>query len=187
METAPRPERIGPLLAAAAFVAAALIVFGMTGLPLRAAESAATEPNRVVAAEQRSPRVKCNGSDEQIIQPIEALYQAVNAKNIDRYAAQWSDDAVYVDSATHKTRPIAERIANRRGEFALWESVSLTMDRVMVIERWEDRALVKVTYSMSVKPFGKPPFGQNSVNEYYDTVCARDARWLIERNVDEIP
>lgn len=178
---------LGRLAAAAALVAATLIAFCVAAPPLRGAESAATAPNRAAAAERQSPFVKCNGSDEQIVRPIKALYQAVNEKNIDLYAAQWSDDAVYVDPATHKIRPIAERIANRRGQFALWESVSLAMDRVMVIERWEDRALVKVTYSMSVKPFGNLPFGQSSVNEYYDTVCARDGRWLIERNVDEIP
>jgi hypothetical protein len=140
----------------------------------------------LAAAQQNtSPSAKCNVSDEWIIRPVKLLYQSVNAKDIDLYAAQWSDDAVYVDAATGKTRPKAEKIATRRGQFASWQSVSLTMDHVMVIERSGERALVKVTYSMTVKPVGKAASSQNSVNEYYDTVCASDGHGLIQRNVDE--
>jgi class 3 adenylate cyclase len=186
-----RRKRIGLLLvalvASVTIAVAALIASHMTALSPRGAETAQTVPDRVavIAQQNVSPAIKCGGSDEQIIRPLKLLYQAVNARNIDLYAAQWSDDAVYVDAATGKTRPKAEKIANRRSQFASWESVSLTMDRVMVIEHSEEHALVKVIYSMTVKPVGKVAFNQTAITEYYDTICGSDGRWVIKRNVDE--
>lgn len=170
-ETMPaRSKRFGLLLgavAAAVTVAAAALI--LLHLPPRGAGITDTDPNRVAAAQQNaSPSIKCSNSDEQIVRPLKLLYQAVNTKNIDFYAAQWSNDAVYVDAATGKTRPKAEKIASRQGRFASWESVSLTMERVMVI----DHALVKLTYSMIVKPVGKAAF-------------RHEGRWVIQRNVDE--
>lgn len=177
---------LGALAIVAIVAAVALIALHVIATPPRAAAKAEREPDSGAAAQQStSPSAKCNASDEQIIQPVKLLYHAVNAKDIDLYAAQWSDDAVYVDAATGKTRPKAEKIANRRGQFDSWQSVNLTMDHVMVIERSGEHALVKVTYSMTIKPVGKAAFSQNSVNEYYDTVCVGDGRWLIQRNVDE--
>ena len=177
---------LGPLAAGVIVAVVALIALHLIAMPRLSAAKVETEAGSPGAAQQNAPLpAKCNISDEWIIQPVKLLYQSINAKDIDLYAAQWSDDAVYVDAATGKTRPKAEKIASRRGQFASWQSVSLTMDHVMVIERSGDHALVKVTYSMNVRPVGKAASSQNSVNEYYDTVCASGGRWLIQRNVDE--
>jgi uncharacterized caspase-like protein len=40
----------------------------------------------------------CGGNaNEQVIRPVVALYRAVNDRNIDAYAAQWTDDATFRD------------------------------------------------------------------------------------------
>jgi len=128
---------------------------------------------------------KCGTSDEQIMRPVKLLYQAVNTKNIDLYAAQWAEGGRYTDVAKGITRSKAEKIEERRARFAAWEMVSLVMDRSTITERGVDRATVDVIYSMSIKTYGRPAgLGQTGVSEQYNLVCF-DGRWLIQTNVDE--
>jgi hypothetical protein len=142
--------------------------------------------NRVAALTPSTPsRATCGGTDEQIMQPVKLLYQAVNTKNLNLYAAQWSDDGRYVDVTTGVTHTKAEKIAERRTRFAAWETVSLTMDRGAVTQRAADRATIEIIYSMIVKSYGHPAHRQTGVSERYDVVCGGDGRWLIQANIDE--
>ena len=142
--------------------------------------------NRVAAVAPPPPaRTGCGTADDQIMQPVKLLYQAVNTKNLDLYAAQWSDDARYVDVSTGATHTKAEKIEERRKRFAAWEAVVLTMERAAVPQRSADRATVEITYSMTVKSYGRPPHSQTGVSERYDLVCGSGGRWLIQANIDE--
>jgi uncharacterized caspase-like protein len=131
---------------------------------------------------------RCGGnSDEAVLAPIKALYEAINGKNIELYAEQWSADSVFRDVYTGAVHSKPERIADRRRRFASWEQVRLTMDSARIVEKGELRAEVEVTYSMMFKLYGQAPRHQNSVAERYTVACyPRAGRWLIRDNVDEI-
>jgi hypothetical protein len=142
--------------------------------------------NRVAAlTPPLDSRAACGTSDEQIMQPVEQLYRAVDTKNIELYAAQWSDDGHYVDLRTGVTQTKAEKIEERRNRFTQWESVNLAMDRSMVVQRTAEHATIEVTYSMTIKPYGRPPLKQTGVSERYELVCGSGGRWLIGANLDE--
>ncbi|HEX3863825.1 MAG TPA: toll/interleukin-1 receptor domain-containing protein [Stellaceae bacterium] len=130
--------------------------------------------------------LRCGGNaDERVIQPVKLLYQAINTRNIDLYAAQWSGDGVYRDLSTGTVRTKADKIAERRARFTTWEQVRLTMDSAAVIERNADNATIRIVYSMLVKSYGRSPIIQNNVSEDYVVTCAEDGRWLIQQNIDE--
>jgi hypothetical protein len=147
--------------------------------------------NRLPGQPPVAPRLtpappRCGGnSDEQVIEPVRLLYQAVNSKNIDLYAAQWSDDAMYRDVSTGTVRTKADKIAERRARFAAWEQVRLTMNSAAVTERAIDNATITVIYSMTVKNYGRPPFSQTNVGENYIVICGHEGRWLIRHNIDD--
>lgn len=131
------------------------------------------------------PPPRCGGnSDERLLQPVRLLYQAVNNKDIVLYAAQWSEDGVYRDLSSGVVRSKADKVAERRAKFAQWEQVRLTMEHAVVSKRASDSASIEVTYSMTVKSYGRQPFGQRNVREDYVVACGRDGEWLIEQNID---
>ena len=134
---------------------------------------------------RRPPTRIATARTSRFTQPIKRLYQAVNAKNLELYAAQWSNDARYVDATTGVTHTKAEKIEERRASFAAWELVSLIIDRAAVVDRGPNHATVKILYSMTVKPYGRPSRSQTGVAEQYDLVCDGDRRWLIQANIDE--
>jgi hypothetical protein len=152
--------------------------------------------NRVAALkapERASPPVPapaakpCGGNaNEQVIRPVVALYRAVNDRNIDTYAAQWTDDATFRDMRAGTIRSKAEKVAERRGKFAAWEAVNLRMDKIQVTSRSDTSADITVVYSMSIKLPGQSPRGENGVTEQYDVVCGPAGDWLIRNNTDEI-
>ena len=122
----------------------------------------------------------------QVIRPVVALYRAVNDRNIDAYAAQWTDEAVYRDMRAGTVRSKAEKVAERRGKFAAWEAVNLRMDRIQVTSRSDTSADITVIYSMSIKLPGQSPRGENGVTEQYNVICGPAGDWLIRNNTDEI-
>jgi uncharacterized caspase-like protein/ketosteroid isomerase-like protein len=134
-----------------------------------------------------APVKPCGGNaNEQLTRPVIALYRAVNDRDIDTYAAQWTDDATFRDMRTGMVRTKAEKISERRGKFAAWEAVNLKMDKMQVMSRSDTRAEITVVYSMSIKFPGQPPRGENNVTEQYTVVCGPAGDWLIRSNVDEI-
>ncbi|MBV9553724.1 MAG: toll/interleukin-1 receptor domain-containing protein [Alphaproteobacteria bacterium] len=144
-----------------------------------------TAPQPAAIAPPPPVSAKCGLSDEQIMQPVKALYQAVNTKNLDLYAAQWAEGGRYVDVARGIQHTKDEKIAERRSRFAAWEAVSLTMDNFVVADRSPGHATVDIVYSITVKNYGRPPGrGQTGVSEQYQLVCSA-GRWLIEANIDE--
>jgi hypothetical protein len=151
------------------------------------AERARLQSAHVTAAlAGRQAPPKCGGNaDEQVIRPVQLLYQAVNSKNIELYAAQWSDDAMYRDVSNGTVRTKADKIAERRAKFAAWEQVKLTMESAAVADRAVDNATIDVVYSMTVKSRGRPAFSQTHVAEKYIVICGREGRWLIRHNVDD--
>jgi hypothetical protein len=151
---------------------------------IAALPSVPASPSVVPAAAPPPPR--CGGNaDEQVIEPVRGLYEAVNTKNIELYAAQWSDDAMYRDVSNGTVRTKADKIAERRAKFAAWEQVSLRMHSAVVSDRAVDNATINVVYSMTVKPYGKAPISQTNVAEKYIVVCGGEGRWLIRHNVDD--
>ena len=129
---------------------------------------------------------KCNAeSDEQVTRPVRLLYQAVNAKSIQLYADQWSEDGIYRSLSHGTVRNKADKVENRRRAFASWEKVNLSMDRIAVVERAADHAIILVTYSMTVKTYGYPPSSEKGVAGRYKVVCGSEGRWLIRENDDE--
>jgi uncharacterized caspase-like protein len=129
----------------------------------------------------------CGGNaNEQVIRPVVALYRAVNDRNIDAYAAQWTDDATYRDMRAGTVRSKAEKVAERRGKFAAWEAVNLRTDKIQVTSRGDTSADITVVYSMSIKLPGQAPRGESGVTEQYNVVCGPAGDWLIRNNTDEI-
>jgi hypothetical protein len=146
----------------------------------------AAPPETITGALPQPASGKCGGSsDEQLIRPIRQVYEAVNTKNIDLYAAQWSDDAIYRSISTGTVRTKLEKVSDRRSTFASWEQVNLLMDKITVAQRAPDRATINVTYSMMIKFYGRPARTQTGVGESYVVICGREGRWLIRENVDQ--
>jgi uncharacterized caspase-like protein/ketosteroid isomerase-like protein len=134
-----------------------------------------------------APAKPCGGNaDEQVTRPIITLYQAINSRNIDAYAAQWTDDATFRDMHAGTVRTKAEKVEERRGKFATWEAVNLKMDKLQVLSRSDTSAEIAVVYSMSIKFPGQPPHSENGVIEKYAVVCGPAGGWLIRENIDEI-
>jgi hypothetical protein len=143
------------------------------------------EPKAVVAAATPPSPAHCGGNaDARVLQPIAQLYQAINTKDIDLYAAQWADKGVYRDLSNGTVRSRTDKVAERRAKFAQWEEVRLTMNNAAVTRRDADTATIEVFYSMMVKIYGRPPIAQSNVREDYVVACGPDGRWLIEQNID---
>jgi hypothetical protein len=139
----------------------------------------------VVAATTPPPPAHCGGNaDARVLQPIAQLYQAINTKDIDLYAAQWADNGLYRDLSNGTVRSRTDKVAERRAKFAQWEEVRLTMNNAAVTRRDADTATIEVLYSMMVKIYGRPPIAQSNVREDYVVACGPDGRWLIEQNID---
>ena len=60
-------------------------------------KSVPAEPNSATPEAQPTGVIPCGGnSNEQVIQPVINLYDAIRRKDIDRYAGQWGEGGIYV-------------------------------------------------------------------------------------------
>jgi hypothetical protein len=143
-------------------------------------QNAKSESN--AAASPAPASAHCGGnSDEQILRRIKLVYEEVRTKNIDLFAAQSSDDAVF--RAKGAVRYKTEEVENWRKSFASWEKVDVSMEKARVVEREPDRATIDVAYSIQVKYRGHPMQPPTRGTERYDVVCDRDGRWLVRENI----
>jgi hypothetical protein len=147
-------------------------------------QNAKAEPKNPAASPPAS--APCSGnSDEQILHPIRLTYEAIRTKNIDLFAAQASEDAVYRRKLTGAVRGKAEEIKSWRETFATWQTVELSIEEPRVVERTADRAVVEVAYAIQVRNRGVPTPPPSRGNERYDVLCDSNGRWLVRQNVYE--
>lgn len=134
-----------------------------------------------------TPAVACGGnSDEQVTRPIFALYDAINQKDINLYAAQWADDGVYMRADTGTRISRQQKISNRRADFARWQSATITRERVSILEKTPTTASVNLVYGLAIGlPDGRV-VQDTHVVERYEVRCTANGKWLIERNVDYV-
>jgi hypothetical protein len=139
-------------------------------------------PERVVKTTPLSP---CGGnSDERVSAPILALYDSIRGKDIEKYQAQWTENATYVRDDTGAVKSRQQKISDRRAEFTRWQSVTITMEQIVTTERSTTTASVGVVYTMRVVLANGHVAQDTHVLERYDVRCGSSGNWLIERNVD---
>jgi hypothetical protein len=134
---------------------------------------------------QKSDRC-ANASAEDVVGPIRLVYQAINSRNLDLYAAQWDDTATSHDVFVNETHTKAEKVDNKRKQFNLWETVDLRMQTISLLNHSGNTATAQVTYSMTFKYAGQAPRSRSDIIEKYDLVCDASGTWLIKYNLDEI-
>ena len=134
-----------------------------------------------------TPAVACGGnSDEQVTRPIFALYDAINRKDINLYAAQWADDGVYMRADTGTMISRQQKISNRRADFARWQSATITREKVSILEKTSTMASINLVYSLAVGLSDGRVVKDSHVAERYEVRCNTNGKWLIERNVDYV-
>jgi hypothetical protein len=127
-----------------------------------------------------------NSSNEDVLRPIKLVYQAINSRNLDLYAAQWDDDATSHDVFVNETHTKAEKVDSKRKQFDLWDTVNLTMQQITLLNHGERTAGVEVSYSMTFKFKGQAPRSRSGIIERYDLICNDAGTWVIKHNEDEI-
>jgi hypothetical protein len=139
-------------------------------------------PEREVKA---APIPPCGGnSDEKVSAPIVALYESIRGKDIEKYQAQWAENATYVRDDTGAVKSRQQKVSDRRAEFTRWESASITMEEITTVERSTTTASLGVVYTMRVVLANGHVVQDTHVLERYDVRCRPSGKWLIERNVD---
>ena len=140
------------------------------------------------APETRQPRVDlCSkASEDAILAPVRDLFTAMEALDLERYAAQWADDGVYVDRRTGRTRDKAAVVAEKRGGFARWTGVTVKLNGPRIVSRAERTAVLDDRYELYLVGRGRllPP---ERGHEAYTVRCDAEGRWLIVRNDDYLP
>jgi hypothetical protein len=132
----------------------------------------------------------CTGnSDEQVMQPVLSLYDAIRHKDINRYADQWSADGVYVRADKGTVRNLEAKLEERRSAFKRWKNVYLNASEISVYDKQILSASVRVRYLMVIENLNGSVSNDAEVLETYDVACtpATDrGRWLITKNVDYV-
>ena len=141
--------------------------------------------------EPRSTAVTpCAGnSDEQVMQPVLNLYDAIRHKDIDRYADQWSAGGVYVRADKGTVRNLEQKLEERRSSFKRWKSVYLNANEMSLSNKEILSATIRVRYLMVIETSNGSISNDAEVLETYDVACTPPTdrgRWLITRNVDYV-
>jgi hypothetical protein len=133
----------------------------------------------------------CGGNaDDQVFRPIMQLYRAVNQRDIDVYAAQWADNATYIDlspnTAPSTVTTKEQKIDRKRQQFSQWK-FNLTMDRrPSIISKSPTEAMIEVYYSMSITYPSGDCRRRTNVLERYKVTCGASGQWQILENRDEM-
>jgi hypothetical protein len=143
-------------------------------------------PEKALEREVKAaPIPPCGGnSDEIVAAPIVALYDSIRGKDIEKYQAQWTENATYVRGDTGAVKSRQQKISDRRAEFTRWQSADITMEEITTVERSTTTASVGVVYTMRVVLASGRVAQDTHVLERYDIRCGQTGKWLIERNVD---
>jgi hypothetical protein len=114
----------------------------------------------------------CGGnSDEKVIKPIFELYDAIAARDIVSYSAQWADEATYMRADTGAVKSREQKISDRRAEFARWRSATITKEKVSVLEKTATTAVVDLIYTLRIEYLYGNVSQDSHVLERYDVQC----------------
>jgi hypothetical protein len=97
-----------------------------------------------------------------------------------------TDDATFHDMLTNSTRNKAEKLDDRSRQFAQWQGIRLTMEKISLAEKSATSATVLVTYSMAFRTQGQEFRSGASTTERYTLACGSAGRWLIQDDSDRI-
>jgi hypothetical protein len=130
----------------------------------------------------------CGGnSNEQVTQPVLNLYDAIRRRDIDQYAAQWSEKGVYVRADKGTSRDLEEKLGERRRAFQRWKSVYINANEIAIYHKGATSATIGVRYLMVTHSVDGTISDDSEVLELYDVVCSpptERGKWLIIKNVD---
>jgi hypothetical protein len=129
-----------------------------------------------------------DSSEPSILDPIHRLFAAINRRDIDLYAAQWADGAVYRSFDGRIVRDKDQQIVARRKAFALWKDAEISLLQWRVSAKETGTAVVRDLYTMRVAyPSGKTIVERDQL-ESYKLVCGgAGSGWKILENVDYVP
>jgi hypothetical protein len=134
----------------------------------------------------RPPTSYCRDSDFDVLEPIRALYRAINLRDISAYSSQWFEFAVYRSYDNRIIQNKAQKIAGRRRAFASWRSAQIDLLDWRVSHRSQENVVVRNTYQMTIVfTSGRRYFEQEL--ESYTLGCADDGKWKIIENIDYLP
>src|ERR1700722_19249329 len=151
--------------------------------PASRAQSAALTP---AAPSPPPPSPKCGGnSDEKLIAPVLNVFQALRTRDIDLYARQWSDDALYTDAHSGLSSTRDEIIAKKQSAFQRWRAVDAQIIRPTIVTRTDSEAVLEDQYVLTIQT-GQRTI-RDSARERYIVRCEANDRWQIKQNVDYIP
>lgn len=126
----------------------------------------------------------CSTAPADILKPVEALFRAWAALDVDLYAAQWRQDAFQVAGKIQRDR--AKILEHRRGLFGRLAAVQVTRTDP-AIERVDGRlAFVRNTYTMEFTLKTGRRIVERDVQESYMLACDGQGRWQIKENFDYI-
>jgi hypothetical protein len=149
-------------------------------LPAAPAQSAALTPAAPSPAPQRP---SCGGNaDEAVMAPVLNVFQALRTKDIDLYAHQWSDDAVYQDERTRVPVAREQIIAKKRQAFQRWRSVDARITGPTVVSKTDSEAVLEDEYVLTIQS-GQRVL-RDSAKERYVVRCEANDRWQIKQNLD---
>jgi hypothetical protein len=130
----------------------------------------------------------CGGnSNEQVTQPVLNLYDAIRRRDIDQYAAQWSENGVYVRADKGTSRDLEEKLTERRRAFQRWKSVYLNANEIAIYRKDVTSATIGVRYLMVTHSVDGTISDDSEILESYYVACTpptEKGKWLITKNVD---
>ena len=129
------------------------------------------------------PEHLCATSDDSaIVQPVINVFDAIRSLNIDLFADQWADDAVYQNGKTGQIRSKAQIVAAKVAQFARWRRVQVSLNGPFVVRRSANQALIEDSYALAIDSGGGSL--KDSANERYTVRCLSGGRWVISQNLD---
>ena len=120
--------------------------------------------------------------DSAIVQPVVNVFESMRKLDIDLYAAQWADDAVYRNGKTGQIKSKAQIVAAKVAQFARWRQVQVSLNGPFVVRRSADQALIEDSYAFTIDSGGR--ILKDNANERYTVRCLPGGRWIISQNLD---
>ena len=125
------------------------------------------------------------GGESAMLAPVRNLFTSLQRRDLDLYASQWADDAVYVEGQSGRRRSKPEIVAAKQSQFARWRSVRVALNGPVVLSRAHNEAVLEDSYRLDIDSAGRQI--SDNARERYKVRCGADGRWLIVENFDYAP
>ncbi len=146
-------------------------------------EGAVTNEKGISVPLDKSVGSECSTAPAEVLRPIEALFQAWGALNVDQYLAQWGPNAIA--RSKYYVYKVADLGPHRRANFAQYRAVDVVEMVPTIIFADHIKAVVKNVYTMRFVRVDGKVIEEHNVGESYVLECsAQDQKWLIRENND---